>query len=72
MSIYLLKRKEAPGWDEYDAKIVRAPSERDARRIANKSTGDEGGVWVDEKKVTCEKLYSNGESVEILGSFNAG
>lgn len=70
--IYLLKRIQHSGHDEYDSKVVRAPNEAHARVIANDFIGDEGQIWEDHEAVTCEALNPEGEPCEILGSFNAG
>jgi hypothetical protein len=60
------------GYDEYDAKIVRAGREQEARRIANLRTGDEGAVWDNPDRVDCVAVDLVGDSEEILGSFCAG
>lgn len=70
--IYLLTRTERTGYDEYDAKVVRANSEEQARNIANLRVGDEGQMWTDKTKVVCQIIKPNGKEGEILGSFNAG
>lgn len=70
--IYLLRRTDAIGYDEHDAKVVRAKNMKRAREIACKHTGDEGSIWMDERYVTCEIVLADGEEGEILSSFNAG
>ena len=70
--IYLLKRVGVIGYDEYDAKVVRAQDEQAARAIANRDTGDEGKAWENPEKVICEVVLYEGEPGEILESFNAG
>ena len=72
MKIYLLERVDGADYDEYDAKVIRAKNEKQAREIANERTGDEGKIWVDEKEVTCVVVPAAGEAEEILGSFKAG
>ncbi len=70
--IYLLTRQEDIGYDENDAKVVCAESEREAREIANLHPGDEGACWTDEKRVTVEVIDPHGHARQILSSFNAG
>jgi len=70
--IYLLKRADRIGYDEYVAKIIRASSEQEARDIANTNTGDEGQLWTDATRVSCEPLDAEGASGPLLESFNAG
>ncbi len=54
--IYLLKRIFSVGYDEYDGKVVIAPSAKVARRMANIRYGDEGAIWVDPKQVFCQEI----------------
>jgi hypothetical protein len=70
--IYLLKRADEIGWDEYEGKIVRASSEQEARDIANQKTGDEGQIWSNPERVTCEPCDAEGASGALLEAFRAG
>ena len=72
MKLWMLSRLDGYGYDEYDSKIVRAPTEDEAREIANESTGFEGSIWTDKSLVECSQLKASGEAGEIRGSFNAG
>jgi len=72
MKLWLLETYEPPGYEEFDAKIIRAPSEQRAREIANEHTGDEGRIWDDEKLVKCDECINNGDEGTVLESFNAG
>ncbi len=72
MKIYLLSKIADIGYDEYDAKVIRSSCESLARECANKNTGDEGAIWTDKNKVTCEELDLDGCPGVILESFNAG
>ena len=72
MTLFLLQRVDGAGYDEYDAKIIRANNERQARGLANTKTGDEGRIWNNDALVKCEIVSVAGEIGEILGSFNAG
>jgi hypothetical protein len=60
-------------YDDYDAFVIRAETEHDARAIAN-TTGDShhSGFWSNEKKVTVTEITVEGEAEIILSSFNAG
>ena len=72
MKIFLLERTDGYGYDEYDAKIIRAKDEGKARELANNCTGDEGNIWTDEKEVACKQITVAGEEGVVLASFNAG
>lgn len=74
MNLYILTRNiDIVGYDEYDGKVVAAPTEEDARRIANWDTGDEGRIWADCDAVICRKVDLKNESQGVLlASFNAG
>lgn len=83
MNIYLLKAKNAISYDSYDAHVVAAYTEHDARR--NVPHGDEVGwaednrvddFWTSDEHSSCEQIgtmlpgeHSTGA---ILSSFNAG
>ena len=77
MRLWQLTRTDAGGriYDCYDGYIIRAPSEERARQIANEHPADEGPVWTDPTKVTCEcigdSLDGSGEAV-IMTDFHAG
>ncbi|KKK58729.1 hypothetical protein LCGC14_3041490 [marine sediment metagenome] len=72
MRLYLLTRKDGVGYDEYDSKLIRAGSPKLARLIANEDTGDEGMMWGDAARVTCQQIMANGPAKVIISSFNAG
>lgn len=72
MKLYILRRKDPVGYDEFDSMIVSAISPKEARIIAGASCGDEGNVWINKSKVTCTPLKPGRRSMLILGSFNAG
>ncbi len=69
--IYLLKRIFAPGYDEYDGKVIIASSAKAARKIANLKYGDEGAIWVDVNQVLCREIPLTMPLI-VLESFNAG
>jgi hypothetical protein len=69
--IYLLKRIFSVGYDEFDGKVVIAPSAKAARKLANMRYGDEGPVWADPKKVFCQEIDLT-VSLVVLESFKAG
>ena len=70
--LYLLCRIGPIGYDEYDAKVVRAASKREARETANQNVGEEGAIWLDTAKVSCRVVDAKGQPKVILSSFNAG
>jgi hypothetical protein len=72
MRLYLLTQIDASGWDEYNAKLIRANTQKEAREVANARAGDEGQIWGDKSKVSTEIIKYNGEVEEIIGDFNAG
>ena len=69
MKLFLLKRTDGADYDEHDAKVIRAKSEKQAREIANENTGDEGKIWGDKKEVTCEIVTAAGEAGALLESL---
>ena len=72
--IYILDRADKAGirYDECFSKVIRARSEQEARDIANASSGDEGQLWTDPVKVTCEMIEADGASGTILEAFKGG
>jgi hypothetical protein len=74
MPIYLLERSDDDDvdWDEYEAKIIRAKTVKEARSIANRHTGDEGCIWDNVIKVKCIQIPVCGESEELMGLFHPG
>lgn len=71
LNIYLLYRLDSVGLDEYDAKVVIASTEWEARELANVKTADEGPIWNDPTKVVCANLDLHVARV-VLESFRAG
>jgi len=69
--IYLLKRIFAPGYDEYDGKVIIASSAKAARKIANLKYGDEGAIWTDSSLVICKEILLT-MPLTVLESFNVG
>jgi len=87
MNIYLLGldqkflSKRGNVWDSNDGFVIVARSSESARMIAQDNRADEGPIWLDESKTTCEmvgpyegraasKEYPNGWI--LLTSFIAG
>jgi hypothetical protein len=63
----------------YDAFVVRAKNELEARRLAKvQETGDaywkdyEREFWLDSTRSVCEEVRAEGEPEIILGNFRAG
>ena len=62
-------------YDSYDAFVVAARSEEEARNFANEQFADEGPIWMDVKLASCVvigRACSNVTAGVVLGSFNAG
>ena len=71
MKLYLLGR-DHHNYDEFDAKLIRADTKKQAVDIANERCGGEGKVWGDEKHITCKVITVEGEEEEIITSFLGG
>ena len=75
MNLYCISRQGVWEYDEYDGFIVAAETEASARAFCNAMPGDEGRIWEDDTKTTCEYIGTAHENVKsgiVLGSFNAG
>lgn len=72
MPIYLLRQIGGANWNEFDAKVIRADTEKNARSLANKHIGDEGKIWADPKIVSCVVLDPDGRPEVIFESFDHG
>lgn len=70
--LFLLKRIDGVGYDEYDSMLISEVSEYKARRLACENCADEGGIWADEAIVTCEVITPATNYGIIINSFNAG
>lgn len=73
MNLYLLRRRDYD-YDEYDAHLIRASCEQQARLIAagTITRHEDPNEWLDADKSTCELVTADGEEQVILSSFNAG
>lgn len=71
MRLYLLTR-ENHDYDEYRAKLIRARTQKQARRIANEHVGSEGKIWENKELVKRTIIINEGTVGEIISSFNAG
>ena len=76
MKLWLIRRMEHVGYDEYDAKVIAAHSEEGVRGLAAINTGDEGkDAWLNSGRsmITEVGLARDPEHEQvILESFNAG
>lgn len=74
LKFYKVARDEdSVGYDEYDAFIVAAHSEYNARYIvALKDKTVPDSVWLNKESATVTELSEYKEPGIILGSFNAG
>ena len=73
--LYLLRRTDDIGYDEYVGFIVRASSDKEAREfvIKSKPGSDENDeTWRNPAFSTCTEIQASGEEKIILSSFNAG
>jgi hypothetical protein len=59
-------------YDCYDGRVIRADSEKRCREIANQSVGDEGKIWEDPQRVSCQIITDDGPEEIILSDFRAG
>ena len=73
MKLFLLTRDNYT-WDEYDAFVIRAKNEDEARKLAAKEgeRSFESVHWLDKTVSTCEEIKIKGDKEIILSSFNAG
>jgi hypothetical protein len=76
MKLWLVTRSDYDNGHVYDcadAFVIRAESSDDARMIASKNCGVEGGsVWLRDDKSICEELLQSGKPGLILTDFHAG
>ena len=73
--LYLIYRTEKDGkiYDCNDGFVIRAKSEKQARKLASEDFADEGkDCWLYSDKSSCEKIKSTGENEIILKDFHAG
>ena len=72
MAYWLLEVIGPVGYDAYEAKLIKAKTEEEARKIANYHVGEEGPVWQSKYSVTCEKLNAKRKDGLVIASFCAG
>lgn len=73
MPLYLIERKNDIGWDEMISQLIRAKSQKEARKLASENTGDEGaGVWLDKSRSTIEIISPKGKSCVIMDHYKHG
>lgn len=70
MKLFLLSRTDNVGYDEYDAFLVRAKTEEEARQLANPKGS--WSSWTTPENITCEIISNRGVAGVIIASFNAG
>lgn len=70
--LYLLKRINRLGYDEYDGFLISADSESEARSLCKYA--DEGDIWGDSSEVSCKEVapYTEEPKGIVLERFNAG
>jgi len=70
MKLWLLQANKMVGYDSYDAHVIAAETEFEARALA--PCGDEGRIWNTEG-ASCEELLAEDLIPGvIISSFNAG
>lgn len=74
MRLWLLKRLDEVGRDEYAGFVVRAPDSYAARKIACEvaARGATPEAWADPRRSSCERLLVEGEAGVVLADFKAG
>ena len=75
MKLWILSRTDYVDYDQYDALVVKANDEDEARKLAEDYAGPypNAGIWLKAETCTCELLTRRGKKAEvILGSYNAG
>jgi len=73
-NLYLIKRKDEIGWDEYCGFVISAKTPREARQTASHRACDEGfETWLSSDLSSCQKIGTTHRRPGILlDSFNAG
>lgn len=76
MNIYLITRKDLPGYDEFDSFAVASTDARSARAFANDAAGSYDNCnWASANDAKCRKVGTASPGVKagiLVGSFNAG
>ncbi len=71
MKLYLLKQLGETGhMDCVFSTIVRAATRSQARELANKAHMDEGPIWEDPGRTSCEELRHQGDAKIIMQESN--
>lgn len=70
IGIWLLERTETPMPDEWGRCVVAAPSESNARQLANEESSAEGYVWSDGHKVSAEYIGEAADGVSGVIIFS--
>lgn len=75
MKLYLLTRKQFPGYDEAGGFVVAADTQGEARWIASERAGDElADTWLSEDSSTCKMIATrtSERAGVVLRDFRAG
>ena len=73
MALWLLKRKDAVGYDEAAGFVISADDETSAREIASGNGGDENrSLWLDSGYVSCREITKREDSGVILRDYKHG
>lgn len=72
MKLYLLSRTDDIDYDQYDAILVRAKNEEEARKLAAEHAGGTPWDGWTPENIKCEIVSNKGVAEVIIGSYNAG
>jgi hypothetical protein len=73
MRLFLLKTlSKKVEYDVYDAFLIRAKNEMEARQIAHENRSGEGPIWSSNAFSSCVEVSAEGDAEIIISSFNAG
>jgi len=70
--LWIIGRIGPTDWNETEAMVVRAESEKEARKVAAKDNVSAEDVWLDPTKSKCETLQASGNSQVILAHVKYG
>jgi len=66
MKLWLLRRQRCTDWEAILGLVVRAKTEKDARRIASRRDPSTFDGWITGKNTTCKVLTAKGRAQMIM------
>ena len=69
--LYLLEQRIFANWDENIGLVIRARNSKEARKLANTNHANEGEIWTDCSRTSCNRIKEDNDSKIILIS-NSG